>query len=72
MRYQLCVDRRGEFQQGQHPLLQGRQGGEMLLDAPSWMRHVHSESSTALSWLDPDGSNAQIPYELALLRRGYG
>jgi len=44
----------------------------MLLDAPTWMRHAHSDSSTALSWLEPDGSNTQIPYELALLRRGYG
>jgi hypothetical protein len=54
--------------------LQGADGssGRMLLDAPSWMRHVHSDSSTSLSWLEPDGTNAQIPYELALLRRGYG
>jgi hypothetical protein len=44
----------------------------MLLDAPPWMRHVHSDSSKALSWLEPDGSHAQLSWELALLRRGYG
>ncbi|MBS0419504.1 MAG: hypothetical protein JSR66_17470 [Proteobacteria bacterium] len=43
----------------------------MLVDAPSWMRHVHSQSTQTVLWLDP-GSNTQIPHELALLRRGYG
>lgn len=51
---------------------QGNSTVPMLVDAPSWMRHVHSQSTQALRWLEPDGSNAQIPYELALLRRGYG
>jgi hypothetical protein len=43
----------------------------MLVDAPQWMRLAHRPSGEEFEWLEPDGSNAEISHQLALLQRVY-